>query len=347
MTSINTNKNLNSLDLAKFILSFCVIAIHVNPLMGIDNQIVSAIYESIVRCAVPVFFLASGYLLSRKIQKPFFAKENIGSIKKYMKSSLKLYLKWTVIYLPITIVYFVKMRAGILKALGTFLYNVVIFGQNYNSWPLWYLLSTFYAAVFILFCMRRRVSLKRILILGTILAIIGISLNVFYRIQCSNTFIGAAQHALEWIVPDGRIFGGFFYIPLGMYINQNEEKFLKKFQRTKLLVILFIMALAVRIISNATFLADYMSVICGILLFVLILRIRLRDRPFYKILRSISMYNFLLHMYVWTILYSIIYGSKEQGLFMFILTAAATTLLSYGIVFLKKKLYNRCYGNRC
>ena len=70
------NANINSLDLAKFLLSFCVIAIHVRPLVDVNNEIICALFESFARCAVPVFFLASGYLLSRKIGMPLSSEKN-------------------------------------------------------------------------------------------------------------------------------------------------------------------------------------------------------------------------------------------------------------------------------
>lgn len=66
--------DLYAIDVIKYIMAFCVIAIHTTPLKGIDNYIASRLYESVVSIAVPFFFLSSGYLIGRKIKN---RKENI------------------------------------------------------------------------------------------------------------------------------------------------------------------------------------------------------------------------------------------------------------------------------
>ena len=52
----------------KYIMSFCIIAIHMTPLKGIDNNIIYILYEVAVSIAVPFFFLSTGYLIGRKIR---------------------------------------------------------------------------------------------------------------------------------------------------------------------------------------------------------------------------------------------------------------------------------------
>ena len=335
--NMGKNENLNFLDLSKFLLSFCVIAIHVQPFINIENKVLYGFYEAIVRCAVPIFFLASGYLLSRKFKTDSLNKE---VVKRYIKANLKLYIKWTIIYLPITIIHFINTGTGTLKAVGKFVYNFVVVGQNYNSWPLWYLLSTVYAAIFILFCIKRGSSIKKIAIIGAIFILVGISLNVFYDMQFDNSMVDSAKHILHNIVPDGRIFGGFFYIPLGIYIEKKWRERPNKDQDVKKLIISSILLLIMRAVLNDTFLAEYITVLYGVTLFLLILCVKLRDRSFYKILRKVSMYNYLLHMLVWTILYMLFYGTKTCGIFMFIITSIVTTAISCAIVFLKK-LYDK------
>ena len=144
---------------------------------------------------------------------PLSSEKNQQAIATYARTNLRLYLKWTVIYLPITIVHFVTTDASVLKALGSFLYGVVIFGQNYNSWPLWYLLGTFYAAIFMLVCAKRKLAPNRILAVGAVLAFIGIALNSLYLVQLNNAFFEVSLRVLKFVIPDGRIFGGFYIFP--------------------------------------------------------------------------------------------------------------------------------------
>ena len=52
----------------KYIMAYCVIAIHTTPLKGIDNNTIYRLYEAAVSIAVPFFFLSTGYLIGRKIR---------------------------------------------------------------------------------------------------------------------------------------------------------------------------------------------------------------------------------------------------------------------------------------
>ena len=60
-------------------MSIFVVAIHVRPLYGCTNTFVLAIYDNI-SCAVPFFFLASGFLLYKNSDA-----DKIMTLKKYLK----------------------------------------------------------------------------------------------------------------------------------------------------------------------------------------------------------------------------------------------------------------------
>lgn len=47
-------------------MAFCVIAIHTQPLVNCNNDSILSIYDSVVRLAVPFFFITSGFLLEKK-----------------------------------------------------------------------------------------------------------------------------------------------------------------------------------------------------------------------------------------------------------------------------------------
>lgn len=95
------------LDLMKFVMAVVVIAIHIRPEVSFSNHSVKIIFEGIYSLAVPFFFMASGFLLFRKARIPL---EDVGKarILSYLKRMLKLYVVWTLIYLPLTIYGFWK-----------------------------------------------------------------------------------------------------------------------------------------------------------------------------------------------------------------------------------------------
>ena len=116
-------------DLLKFLLSLLVVWIHTG-----DNDL-----YGLVNWAVPVFFFLSGYFLFGKI---FVAGQlSSGTVSAWWVKTLRLYLIWTVVFLPFTIIGFAREGMPAMKAVAVFLRNVIFFGENYLSWPLWYLLG--------------------------------------------------------------------------------------------------------------------------------------------------------------------------------------------------------------
>lgn len=55
-----------------------------------------------------------------------------------------MYLIWSIIYLPITLIYWVKQGVSPIQVLISAVRGYLILGQQYNSWMLWYLLATVY-----------------------------------------------------------------------------------------------------------------------------------------------------------------------------------------------------------
>lgn len=123
----------DSIDLAKIILSLMVVAIHVPPARGGAYEILIPI----LRTAVPIFFMLSGYLLFGKI-KDCTIEEKKSIVTNYIIRILKLYLSWFVILLPVTIIrgdYFVDgISVGILEILKDF-----VLGSTFPA--SWYLMA--------------------------------------------------------------------------------------------------------------------------------------------------------------------------------------------------------------
>lgn len=53
-------------DVSKLILSVCVVAIHTQPLFGMTSCYPTKLFEFFISCAVPFFFLTSGYFIELK-----------------------------------------------------------------------------------------------------------------------------------------------------------------------------------------------------------------------------------------------------------------------------------------
>ena len=90
------------LDVIKYIMALFVVGIHC---LQFNVQAVPLWVYFFLRWAVPIFFITSGYLLERKTQTKSIDKANI-IYEQFLRKSVKRYLIWTVIYLPITLFIF-------------------------------------------------------------------------------------------------------------------------------------------------------------------------------------------------------------------------------------------------
>lgn len=88
-----TKPTYNSIDVAKLIGAFLVVAIHANPFSGVASTVAISL---IARMAVPFFFMVSAFF--------FFRSGCDGEkLKVYLKRMGRLYLIWFIVGLPIVI----------------------------------------------------------------------------------------------------------------------------------------------------------------------------------------------------------------------------------------------------
>lgn len=84
-----------TIDLVKLILSVFVVAIHAELTLGLLTPI--------LRCAVPIFFLFSGYFYFCKLSRCQSGAQRKTTLLSFVKRTLSLYAFWFVALLPITL----------------------------------------------------------------------------------------------------------------------------------------------------------------------------------------------------------------------------------------------------
>ena len=82
----------------KFICAFLVIGIHTRPFQTVSDVADKLFYYNISNCAVPFFYACTGYFLIVKQQNKS-VHEKIGF---RVKKVLRLYVIWSIVYLPLT-----------------------------------------------------------------------------------------------------------------------------------------------------------------------------------------------------------------------------------------------------
>lgn len=178
--SRNHKLNLNSLDVLKLVMSIVVIAIHTDPTYYYNGE-VKLVYNLICSFAVPVFFLASGYLISMKFK---FSDSHDHIFIRQLKKDGILYVKWMLIYTPLLIVHLFltndKWNASLIINEGIkYFRNLILVGSQYNSYQLWYLLSLVYVLIIILLGSKNGKNSVQFLAILIIFVIFGTILRIF------------------------------------------------------------------------------------------------------------------------------------------------------------------------
>lgn len=215
----------NGIDLFKFIMAIFVVAIHTQPLINCTNRILLKIYSSIVSCAVPYFFLSSGFLLAKKMSDGFDKESDLKCITLFIRKNVKLYVLWTLLYMPLTFYGYVVSGDSFVFCVAHFFRGLFLTGTHYNSHMLWYLLATIYAGLAIRKLLINRYSILRIVAVGAVLFVVATIMDSFMEYDAES--IRSVQLLIKALFGGrGRLLAGLFYISLGMLLAKKKVKIL-------------------------------------------------------------------------------------------------------------------------
>ena len=333
MSDAISKSNKNIFDLVKFIMAICVVAIHTHPLEYVNSATVQNVFDTAVSLAVPFFFMSSGYLLASKMQGDYNSEENISKIRKLLFRILKMYLIWSAIYFPLAIYGYAKAETLIFQSVFYYIKNLLLVGEHYASYPLWYLLSTVYACLFILVLYKLKLSQRAVVCIGFAVIMLAFATSYIVGIHSGlprvlDLYAGVIRHTIV----NGRILFGLFYFPFGMSLARKKIPL-------PISVIMFIAGFIGRcIFIDNIFIAYVFLLICAVGFFTLILRINLKDSKIYYPLRKTSTAIYLIHMYVWFAFCLIAYHKPDVfGFIPFISTSLISIILSFIYISIKNK----------
>lgn len=326
-------KSYAAIDVVKFFMAFVVVAIHTHPLEYLDNEVLKFLYDIITPCAVPFFFLVTGFFIGGKLHGKDKECSDViftNSIKK----TIRLYIIWSLIYFPLAIWEYMTNEFAWYIDIFLYIRGLLFVGEHFNSWILWYLLSAIYGLFFIRLCMKKNKSITSILFYGTIIFFLGQNLVFFCGIDTLGLtgFAVIVQKALSGV---GRLATGVFYISLGLWLSQQHIEMHKK---SPIILLLLVGVLLNSTISSLSLPLKYVSTIfCATGIFLITLKTNLSNSSFYKHLRTSSMVIYFTHMWVWTIIYATMYGQRKAvyGMDMFVYTCIGTLILS--MVWIRRK----------
>lgn len=205
-----------AIDVAKFIFSVFVIGIHTRPLENATGELSKELTNFLFNLGVPFFFISSGFFLFSKPAHD--TKEQHKIIKNYALRLSKLYLIWTAIYIPITLYDAFENGKGFVFNFVNFFRLLVLVGEHFYSWPLWYLLASIYGILAFKPFIARRHLLP---LAALVLLIVSQFLTQFARGEID--FLNHAERAkliLKSTISNGRILSGLPYLAIGYYMSK-------------------------------------------------------------------------------------------------------------------------------
>ena len=157
----------NTIDLAKYIASLMIIAIHVSLFEDVNAILHIFVVDILCRFAVPFFAICSGYFMQRMYKNAAATgaeEKETFLLWKHWRKIIRLYLVWTIVYLILAIPTWI--RTGWFSA-WAFVDYAIATVKSGSCYHLWYLLSLLYAIPFFIVLLRyMTVRLRKWLIIS-------------------------------------------------------------------------------------------------------------------------------------------------------------------------------------
>lgn len=335
------NKDYNAIDLMKFISAFLVIGIHTGPLLDINVFANFVFVQILARLAVPFFFITSGYFFFLKIDssKGYKDKGNLTYLKTYLLRIFKIYIIWSILYLPFNIVALYQAESINIASMVGYLRDFLFTGSFYHLWFLPALLFAI-SVVYVLIC---KVGTKVTFILSIVLYGIGMLGNIYPTFLAeipgiSNVF--ALYMKVFTTTRNGLFFGMIFVVGGAIFAQHTITR--SKHNLGVLFSISFALLVAecliLRELGNMQDLSSMYIMLFPTVatLFLLLTRIDLKPRTCYKEMRTLSLLIYVSHIIFVTILLWCF--PTLNSLLVYAISVGCSLALSYVIYIVSLKI---------
>jgi len=336
------------------------VAIHIKPFGdNVDFHFLNyGIQNYLARIAVPFFFVTSGFLLYRKTSFETFSMERP---LKYALKLFRLYVIWSLIYLPLNIKAYLSGGKDIVHSLLNYVRNFIFTG-SYTQ--LWYLNATIFAVILITILLKRQISPKKIVLFAVVFYFLGLfAQSYFGMIEPLRSLMPDIWNILKLVskvivTTRNGLFEGFLFIGIGMFFAFYQEKLLNCNRGGVLAGFVISMTLMfgeVVILKYFDFVRArdmYLFLVpATIFLFGTVYNLHLKDNKVYPYLRILSSLIFYMHLWIFRIVNHLLTKLNinfKDTMLCFVFTVLITIICSIIIIKLSdihkfkwlKKLYS-------
>lgn len=345
---LQTTKNQNAIDVAKFICALLVVMLHAKP-FGYKGLDLAYYLENILfRLAVPFFFVAAGFFLYRKTTTVDFS---FAPTWKYVKRIFRLYLIWTVVYFPLSVadaLPFIK-QDGWPKVTGRYLQSFVVDGSYIH---LWFFNALLVAVLLVSGLLYLKVTPKKIFCVSLGLFLVGLLGSSYFGLveplRERLPHVWQVFHVAKSVLLTTRdgLFEGFCFVSMGMMLAWGKKQISAWVCVLSLGVCIEMWMGELYALTHAAFIRLYdtyvMMVPAVFFLFSWLKQLVWQDRPIYKTLRTLSLLIYLVHMWVlWAVkfIFKSMYWSTPWAYIdpISVCTLVGSVLVAWGMLYLGNK----------
>jgi serine/alanine racemase len=294
-----------AIDIAKYVAALLVVAVHTFPLSGVSEVLNSYLIHCFGHVAVPFFFTVAGY---------FFFKKYTGdpetdqyTLQDYLFRLLKLYVIWSVIYLPYKIYDYVAAGSG-LSAIISYVRDFFFAGSYYH---LWYFPASIIAFILVFYSYQKK-GLNFTIKASLAAYAIGYLINIFGPVWETIPGISLLYGLYIRIFTTARngFFMGPIYVTMGLLMTRTK-RLPKRSSMIGFIVSMILLFLEVTVYRLTGILQDlscmFLTVIPVIYFLVSwLLRVRMPYKPIHRELRNDSTLIYTSHILfakpLWTLL---------------------------------------------
>lgn len=299
-------QNLNFLDLVKFICAALVVAVHVPPLADTSTVLNFAVVNYAARVAVPMFFVSASYFVFLKAfdgsQKHFGINTDV--LIKYAARIFRLYVIWTLIYLPFVYLYMYRSAGEFhFFAFSKTVLKDFVFSSAYGH--LWYLNAICQTYLLIVLMLKAKIKPPVIAAFAFIMYLLGLTTQSWYGLFepiLSTEPIQSVLILLKAIFKTARsaLCEGLLFTLMGMFFAKYRISLKLKYAYVCFAVSAALYASEVLTLVKHDWIKEY-DMFLGLIptvffMFYICINIKLPDSRIYIKLRNTSALIYFSHM---------------------------------------------------
>lgn len=335
--------NYHAIDIIKFLCAVLVIMVHTAPLLPYNAKANWFLMTIMGRFVVPFFFISTGYFICKNTQE-----RGEWYFKSYIRSLIKIYLIWSLVYLPCGIEYIGKEFDIPLFLYPVALLVALVYVGTY--FHLWYIPALILALLLVHWFMKH-FKKRYLLTLSFICFLLG-SLETYYGFIHIPLIRDLIDHYINiFFTTRNGLFFGFFYVAWGYFIAQ-KDTWLQRIHHHGWLTLLFFILMNVEafIIYDSNNLDSNILLMAApftICLFLYAKSLNITWKLPYRKLREYSSIYYFAHAYflilipMFLSLFQLQWLFDNHGVFRFFSVLLCTHLVSLAIYHMQIKFQKK------